>query len=97
MPLTDTAIRAAKPAEKAQKLFDGKGLYLLYHSGRHKKLETEIPLSGQGKADFPLAPTPQLPLKEAREKAMEARKTLENGIDPSAQRKPGQATCTKYL
>lgn len=29
MPLTDTAIRAAKPAEKAQKLFDGKGLYLL--------------------------------------------------------------------
>ncbi|HNM82768.1 MAG TPA: Arm DNA-binding domain-containing protein [Rhodocyclaceae bacterium] len=28
MPLTDTAIRTAKPAEKTQKLFDGGGLYL---------------------------------------------------------------------
>ena len=27
MSLTDTAIRAAKPAEKQQKLFDAKGLY----------------------------------------------------------------------
>ena len=29
MPLTDTALRAAKPTEKAQKLFDGNGLYLI--------------------------------------------------------------------
>ncbi|WP_291447516.1 Arm DNA-binding domain-containing protein [Desulfovibrio sp.] len=29
MPLTDTAIRAAKSAEKQQKLFDGSGLFLL--------------------------------------------------------------------
>lgn len=28
MPLTDAAIRAAKPGEKARKLFDGEGLYL---------------------------------------------------------------------
>lgn len=33
MPLTDTAIRAAKPTEKTQKLFDGKGLYLLITPG----------------------------------------------------------------
>lgn len=29
MPLTDTAIRKAKPADKPQKLRDGNGLYLL--------------------------------------------------------------------
>ena len=28
MPLTDTAIRKAKPADKIQRLFDGGGLYL---------------------------------------------------------------------
>jgi hypothetical protein len=28
MPLTDTAIRAAKPADKPVRLFDGGGLYL---------------------------------------------------------------------
>jgi len=28
MPLTNTAIRQAKPGEKAKKLFDGRGLYL---------------------------------------------------------------------
>nr|WP_233511641.1 Arm DNA-binding domain-containing protein [Luteimonas weifangensis] len=28
MPLTDAAIRKAKPAEKTQRLFDGGGLYL---------------------------------------------------------------------
>ena len=28
MPLTDTAIRNAKPADKARKPFDGGGLYL---------------------------------------------------------------------
>jgi hypothetical protein len=28
MPLTDTKIRTAKPADKPKKLFDGGGLYL---------------------------------------------------------------------
>ena len=28
MPLTDIAIRKAKPADKMQRLFDGGGLYL---------------------------------------------------------------------
>lgn len=28
MPLTDTAIHSAKPADKTRKLFDGRGLYL---------------------------------------------------------------------
>ena len=28
MPLTDTAIRNAKPSDKARKMFDSRGLYL---------------------------------------------------------------------
>ena len=86
MPLPDTAIRAAKPAEKAQKLFDGKGLYLLITPGGTKSWRLKYHFMGKEKL-ISLGSYPATSLKEAREKAMEARKTLENGIDPSAQRK----------
>ncbi len=33
MPLTDTAIKKAKPGDKPAKLSDGKGLYLLVNPG----------------------------------------------------------------
>jgi len=34
MPLTETAIKNAKPGPKAVRLFDGKGLYLEVSPGR---------------------------------------------------------------
>jgi len=37
MPLTDTAIRAAKPREKAVKIFDGGGLFLFIKPNGTKK------------------------------------------------------------
>lgn len=40
-----------------------------------------------GKKLISLGTIPATSLKEAREKAIEARKAIENGIDPSAQRK----------
>lgn len=86
MPLTDTAIRAAKPAEKAQKLFDGKGLYLLITPSGTKSWRLKYHFLGKEKLIF-LGSYPSTSLKEAREKAADTRKTLENGINPSAQRK----------
>jgi hypothetical protein len=40
MPLTDTAIRNAKPKDKQYKLHDEKGMYLLVNrSGRYIRLD----------------------------------------------------------
>ena len=86
MSLTDTAIRAAKPAEKQQKLFDAKGLYLLITPGGTKSWRLKYHFQGKEKL-ISLGTYPATSLKEAREKAIEARKAIENGIDPSAQRK----------
>lgn len=37
MVLTDMKVRSAKPEEKAYKLTDGNGLFLLIHPNEHKK------------------------------------------------------------
>ena len=49
MSLTDTAIRAAKPAEKQQKLFDAKGLYLLITPGGTKSWRLKYHFQGKEK------------------------------------------------
>ena len=86
MPLTDTALRAAKPTEKAQKLFDGNGLYLIITPTGTKSWRLKYRFQGKEKL-ISLGPYPMVSLKEARERATAARKTLESGTDPSAQRK----------
>ena len=53
MPLTDTAVRNAKPAEKSRKLFGGGGLYLGSLSVRGQPVAAEVPLRGQGEAAIP--------------------------------------------
>ncbi len=83
--LTDTVIRAAKPREKAYKLFDGFGLYLevtpigsklwrlkYRHDGRENRLALGAHLDTS--------------LKQARERRDDARRLLAAGIDPSSQR-----------
>ena len=79
MSLTDTAIRAAKPAEKQQKLFDAKGLYLLITPGGTKSWRLKYHFQGKEKL-ISLGTYPATSLKEAREKAADARKAIENGI-----------------
>ena len=85
MPLTDTAIRAAKPSEKQQKLFDGSGLYLLLFPSGSKVWRFKYHFQGKEKL-ISLGAYPAVTLKDAREKAAEARKTLGGGKDPSAER-----------
>ena len=106
MSLTDTAIRAAKPAEKQQKLFDAKGLYLLITPGGTKSWRLKYHFQGKEKL-ISLGTYPATSLKEAREKAADARKAIENGIGympkdrdrdrPVRSTKAGQATCTEHL
>lgn len=86
MSLTDTAIRGAKPAEKQQKLFDGNGLFLLVKPNGAKSWRLKYRFQGKEKL-ITLGSYPMVSLKEARERATVARKALESGVDPSAQRK----------
>ncbi|MEN5204505.1 Arm DNA-binding domain-containing protein [Stenotrophomonas sp. TWI700] len=49
MPLTDVAIRRAKPSEKPQKLADGGGLYLLITTAGAKSWRWKYRVAGKEK------------------------------------------------
>jgi integrase len=82
MPLTATAIQAAKPREKAYKLFDSGGMFLLVHpnGGRYWRLKYRV--HGREKL-LALGTYPDVPLAKARERREEARKLIADGVDPS--------------
>jgi integrase len=84
--LKDSALRALKLPEKPQKLFDGNGLFLLVKPNGAKHWRLKYYFQGKEKL-ITLGPYPLVSLKEARERATAARKTLESGNDPSALRK----------
>ncbi|MES9899213.1 MAG: integrase arm-type DNA-binding domain-containing protein [Sedimenticola sp.] len=90
MPLTDTAIRNAKPAEKAKKMFDGGGLYLEVAPSGGKWWRLKYRFGGKEKR-LSLGVYPDVSLKDARERRGEARKLLANEIDPSENRKAKKA------
>jgi len=91
MPLTDTAIRNAKPAEKTKKLFDGGGLYLEVAPGGGKWWRVKYRFGGKEKR-LSLGVYPDVSLKDARERRDEVRKLLANEIDPGENRKAKKAT-----
>ena len=86
MPLSDTAIRNAKPGDKARKLFDGGGLYLEISPKGGKWWRLKYRFDGKEKR-LSLGVYPDVSLKDARERRDEARKLLANEIDPSENRK----------
>lgn len=88
MPLTDLAIRKAKPAEKPVKMADGGGLYLLVRpdGGRWWRWDYRRPVTGT-RNTLSLGTYPDTGLAEARERHSEARKLLAAGTDPGEQRK----------
>jgi integrase len=86
MPLTDTAIRSAKPTEKPQKLADEKGLFLLVHPNGSKYWRLKYRFDGKEKG-LAFGVYPDVGLKDARAKRDEARRLLADGIDPAEHRK----------
>jgi integrase len=86
MPLTDTAIRNAKPRAKSYKLTDGAGLYLevMPNGARYWRMRYRI----AGK-DTRLAfgVYPEVTLAEARDCRSKARAAIRAGRDPSAERR----------
>lgn len=90
MPLSDVAIRKAKPAAKPVRLFDGGGLYLEVSPAGGKLWRWKYRLGGKEKR-LALGAYPAVTLADAREKHAEARKLLAAGVDPGEQRKAKKA------
>ena len=102
MPLTDSAIRTAKPSDKAIRLFDGGGLYLEVSPSGGKWWRFKYRFGGKEKRislgvypDVPLASgkdrrSGQL-IEGARDKRESVRRILAQGIDPGEHRKNSKA------
>jgi len=90
MPLTDTQVRNAKPADKPLKLFDGAGLFLLVTPSGGKWWRLKYRFDGKDKL-LSLGIYPDVGLKAARERRDEARKLVADGVDPSQARKAKKA------
>jgi integrase len=82
MALTDTKIKAAKPREKAYKLADERGLFLLVNPNGSKYWRFKYRFGGKEKL-LAIGVYPDVSLAEAREKRDAARKMLTNEVDPS--------------
>lgn len=93
MPLTDTGVRQAKPADKTYKVSDEKGLYLEVTPIGGKRWRLKYRFGGKEKR-ISLGTYPDTKLKGARKKRNEARDLLDEGIDPSAHKQAEKAAQT---
>ena len=86
MPLTDTAVRLAKPGAKPVRKADEKGLCLLIQPSGAKWWRFRYRFNGKPK-NLSLGVYPDISLAQARVARDEYRKLVAQGIDPSDERK----------
>ena len=82
MPLTAAAIQAAKPRQKAYKLFDQGGLFLLVHPNGGRYWRLKYRMHGREKL-LALGTFPDVSLSKARTRRDDARKLIADNTDPS--------------
>ena len=78
MGLTALQVKNAKPGRHA----DGKGLYLFVKPTGAKSWVLRVQADGK-RRDFGLGPVDLVPLVEAREKALQGRRMVRDGLDPA--------------
>ena len=89
MSLTDTAIRNAKAKDKPYKLSDEKGLYLLINkAGKYFRFDYRY--AGKRKT-MAFGVYPDVKLVDARKKRYDARRLLQNDVDPARHKKETKA------
>lgn len=86
MPLTDVAVRAAKPREKSYKLADGQGMYLEVMPNGSKYWRLKYRVDGKEKR-VALGVYPAVSLLAARNARDEVKGQLRAGLDPSHEKK----------
>jgi len=90
VPLTDAKIRSTKPAEKAFKVSDSGGLYLLVKPNGAKLWRWKYRIAKK-ENHFAIGVYPSVSLAEAREARDAARKLVKQGIHPAHERQAQQA------
>lgn len=88
-PLTDSAIKVAKPRERAYKLSDGQGLYLEIMPTGSKLWRMKYRHDGK-ESRISFGAYPAVTLQQARQRRAEAREQLAQGINPTAKRRENQ-------
>lgn len=86
MPLTDIAIRNAKPRLKPYKLGDGQGLFLLVSPAGGKLWRVKYRFCGREKV-LSIGPYPAIGLADARRRRDEARVLIAAGQDPVVEKR----------
>lgn len=86
MPLNDSAVRQAKPTDKARKLADERGLYLLIQPTGGKLWRFDYRFGGKRKT-LALGRYPDVSLAEARKARDRARELIAAGDDPGLVRR----------
>lgn len=82
MPLSDVALRSAKPAEQPRKLSDGGGLHLLITPSGGRLWRLNYRFDGKQKT-LAFGAYPHISLADARAKRDAAKKLLAEGSDPA--------------
>jgi integrase len=90
MPLTDTAVRQAKPADKEYTIADGSGLSLLIAPNGTKSWHFRFTWHGK-QPRISLGTYPEIGLRDARERRDQARALVAKGIDPRNERRQAKA------
>ncbi len=85
-PLTDAEIKSFKPKEKPYKKSDSLGLYLLIHPNGSKYWRLKYKIYGKEKV-YAIGKYPLVGLSDARRARYEAKKLINDGIDPTDARK----------
>ena len=93
MPLTDTALRNAKPKEKPYKLGDSQGLFVLVRPTGSKLWRLKYRFNKKEQL-LSLGIYPDVSLAKARDRRDECRKLLADGINPSGHRKAAKDDST---
>lgn len=81
MPITDTAVKNAKPKDKTYKLSDSGGLYLLIKPTGYKTWKYDFRLDGI-RGSYTIGKYPDISLKAAREEHRKARELVAKGSNP---------------
>jgi integrase len=85
-PLSDMQVRNAKPKDKTYKLFDGGGLYVEVASTGSRIWRFKFVQANGKESRLTFGPYPEISLQDAREKRLETRRLMLQGVDPAKHR-----------
>lgn len=92
--LTDKAVQAAQPKDKQYGIADGDGLTLIIKPNGIKLWWYRYRFAGKAKT-LSIGKYPLVTLREARDRTFQARKTLLDGADPSAEKQAAKTALTE--